>query len=74
MIEADSWAEKGFRAIGPRYLERLPKMKGDVKRGIDTNGDLLVHRNSTDAPERLPLMSRINPPEWYDPVENEPRG
>ncbi|MFM8750481.1 biotin/lipoate--protein ligase family protein [Rhabdaerophilum sp.] len=74
MIEADSWAEKGFRAIGPRYLERLPRMKGDVKRGIDSNGDLLVHRNSTDAPERLPLLSRINPPEWYDPAENEPRG
>lgn len=74
MVEADSWAEKGFRAIGPRYLARLEKSREAGKRGIDTNGDLLIHRDAQAPAERLPLLSRLSPPEWYDPAENEPRG
>lgn len=74
MVEADSWSEKGFRAIGPRYLARLQKETEAGKRGIDSNGDLLVHRDAQSPAERLPLLSRLLPPDWYDPVENEPRG
>jgi biotin-(acetyl-CoA carboxylase) ligase len=74
MVEADSWAEKGFRSIGPRYLARLEKTAEAGKRGLDTNGDLLVHRDANLTPERQPLLSRLSPPEWYDPIENEPRG
>lgn len=74
MVEADSWAEKGFRAIGPRYLARLPGGGKVGRRGIDSNGDLLVHRDADAPAERLPLLSRLSPPEWYDPAENEPRG
>jgi hypothetical protein len=74
MVEADSWAEQGFRAIGPRYLERLPKEAGSGKRGLDVNGDLLFHRDDKAPAERIPLLSRLIAPEWFDPDENEPRG
>jgi hypothetical protein len=74
MVEADSWAEKGFRAIGPRYLDRLPKQPGAGKRGLDVNGDLLLHRDEKSPAERVPLLSRLVAPDWFDPDENEPRG
>ncbi|CAN1538539.1 Biotinyl protein ligase (BPL) and lipoyl protein ligase (LPL), catalytic domain containing protein [Rhabdaerophilaceae bacterium] len=74
MVEVDSWNEKGFRVIGPRYLDRLPRLSGQARRGIDTNGDLLIHQDGKAGAERLPLVSRLSPPAWYDPDENEPRG
>lgn len=73
MVEVDSWVEKGFRAIGPRYLDRLPRIGKQARRGIDTNGDLLIHHDGQEGAERIPLLSRLAAPAWYDPDENEPR-
>jgi hypothetical protein len=42
MTAFDLWGEKGFRAVGEDYLERLPKKKAGEKRILDASGDLLT--------------------------------
>jgi biotin-(acetyl-CoA carboxylase) ligase len=74
MVEVDSWGEKGFSGIGPRYLGRLEKVKGQGKRGIDVNGDLLIHPASgAEGAVREDFRALLAAADWYDSVLNEPR-
>ena len=74
MVEVDSWLERGFSNIGPRYLARLEKSKGDGKRGIDVQGDLLVHRDGVEGAVRSSFLAGLKAPDWFDPLLNEPNG
>ena len=74
MVEVDSWNERGFAGIGPRYLARLEKTNGIARRGIDVDGDLLLHREGGQAvAERVPFLAGLKAAHWFDPVLNEPR-
>jgi biotin-(acetyl-CoA carboxylase) ligase len=74
LVEVDSWGEKGFSGIGPRYLGRLDKVKGQGKRGIDVNGDLLIHAADGSAgATREAFLASLKAADWYDPLLNEPR-
>lgn len=49
MTAFDLWNEKGFRAVGEQYLERLVKKKAGERR-INTNGDLLTSLSGSGRP------------------------
>lgn len=72
MTAFDAWAERGFEPVAQNYLARLPKRRGDGLRGIDSNGDLLVHRGA-GAAERIPLLAILAQPSWLDPATGMPR-
>ncbi len=72
MLAIDSWQEKGFDAVAGNYLARLPTVKG-VRRGIDSNGDLLSRRIGKANVERDRLLPRLAEPTWRDPVTKGPR-
>ncbi len=74
LVEVDSWAERGMAGIGPRYLARLEKSRGETRRGIDENGDLLVHKAEQTAAARVSLVEGLKKPGWFDSLLNEPRG
>jgi biotin-(acetyl-CoA carboxylase) ligase len=72
LVYLDLWQEKGFVPVGQNYLGRLPEEKG-VKRGIDTNGDLLVRRlPDIKVVERQSLIEALAAPDWLDPETGEP--
>jgi Biotin/lipoate A/B protein ligase family len=72
MVHVDAWAERGFRRVGRDWLARLPEDK-TLKRGIDGNGDLLVHRIGVEgAAERQDLLAALAPASWFDPATREP--
>jgi biotin-(acetyl-CoA carboxylase) ligase len=71
MMAFDTWAERGFAAVAESYLARLARASGDGRRGIDSNGDLLVHRE--DGVERVPLLSSLVEVAWLDPATGLPR-
>jgi hypothetical protein len=78
LVEVDSWSEHGMRGIAQRYLDRLEKTAGDGVRGIDENGDLLVHpaqknRHENAVIRRISLARGLVRPDWFDPLLNEPR-
>jgi len=70
MVAFDAWAECGFKAVTDSYLARLPKESGD-RRGIDGNGDLLIHR--AGSAERVPLLPGLREAAWFDPATGLPR-
>ena len=72
MVYVDLWHDKGFVPVGQQYLARLPEEKG-VKRGIDTDGDLLIRRlpNIKDV-EKRSLLAALETPEWLDPETGDP--
>jgi hypothetical protein len=73
MVQFDTLAEKGFRRVGRDYLDRLTEAKG-TKRGIDSNGDLLIHGSGqAEAAERLSLISTLHVPRWFDAETREPK-
>jgi Biotin/lipoate A/B protein ligase family len=72
LVEIDSWLERGFSGIGPRYLARLGQRSDGLKRGIDRNGDLIVAGAGAEA--RTDFLRAIGRPDWYDPLLKEPRG
>ena len=73
MTAFDQWNERGFDLVARNYLERLPKKEGD-RRGIDINGDLLVHKPGANAPpERTNLVDALAKVAWYDPVYRAPK-
>jgi hypothetical protein len=72
MVWFDAWNERGFKPVADAYLARLPKDKAGERRGIDGNGDLLVHR-SAGAAERRALVPTLREPGWYDPKRGGPR-
>jgi hypothetical protein len=73
LVEVDSWAERGMRDIGPRYLARLDKDRGETRRGIDENGDLLVHDEGRPGARRIGLVEGLARADWLDPQSREPR-
>jgi biotin-(acetyl-CoA carboxylase) ligase len=73
MVHFDAWAEKGFRFVGREWLARLPEDK-TLKRGIDANGDLLVHQVGVEsAAERIDMMAALNKCDWFDIETREPK-
>ncbi len=72
MVQFDLWQEKGFVPVGQQFLGRLPEQAG-TRRGIDTNGDLLV-RNLKAGPQadRSDLLAALDQPQWLDPATEEP--
>jgi hypothetical protein len=72
MLHVDAWLEKGFPKVGEQYLARLPRETG-VRRGIASNGDLLVHRaGANGAAERVALLPRLARASWLDPETGLP--
>lgn len=72
MVHFDTWRERGFSPVGTDYLARLSPEKG-TRRGIDANGDLLVHRLGKTGPaERRPLVPALSECCWLDPNTREP--
>jgi hypothetical protein len=74
MTAFDRWNERGFEAIARDYLERLPKHKAGERRGIDSNGDLLVSLPAGGGPpERSSLVDALGRAAWYDPQARGPK-
>ena len=72
MVHFDTWREKEFKPIGADYLARLTPDEG-ARRGIDGNGDLLVHRaGSAGAAERQALVPALAACAWLDRQTQEP--
>lgn len=72
MVQVHEWQDRGFRRIGERWLARLPR-EGAERRGIDGNGDLLVHAPGGSGPAgRTPLVPRLAAPAWLDPETGAP--
>jgi hypothetical protein len=57
--------------VADPYLARLPKEKAGVRRGIDGNGDLLLHH--AGGAERVQLLPALQAAQWYDPATRLPR-
>jgi biotin-(acetyl-CoA carboxylase) ligase len=79
MVATDTWQEKGFTEVAKNYLARLAPVsatgdgKSGVRRGLADNGDLLLRRMATTAPERLALVQALAMPSWLDPATGGPR-
>ncbi len=72
MVHFHTWRENGFKSVGADYLARLTPDRG-ARRGIDPNGDLLVHRLGKSGPaERQPLVQALATCGWLDPATGEP--
>jgi biotin-(acetyl-CoA carboxylase) ligase len=73
MLHVDAWRERGFHKVGRDWLARCPGDKR-LKRGIDGNGDLLIHEIGKEgAAERQPLLDALAKVGWFDPETREPR-
>jgi hypothetical protein len=73
MVQVHTWAERGFKLVGRDFLARLPADK-TLKRGIDGNGDLLVHKAGVEGPaERRPLLPALAKVDWFDLTTGEPK-
>lgn len=73
MTEIDEWLEKGFTGLGQRYLSRLPKSGTDGMRGIDRNGDLMVHPKGGGAEQRTAFLPALAEAFWFDPASGSVR-
>lgn len=73
MVHVHEWQDRGFRRVGERWLARLPR-EGASRRGIDGNGDLLVHEAGAEGPAgRQGLVAMIaDGPTWLDPETGMP--
>ncbi|HEV2557903.1 MAG TPA: biotin/lipoate--protein ligase family protein [Microvirga sp.] len=71
MLAFDAWSERGFKAVADTYLARLPREGGPGRRGIDANGDLLLHHDG--RAERMPLLPGLAEAAWLDPGTGAPR-
>lgn len=69
----DRYAEKGMKPIADGYLSRLPRGEARVRRGIDGNGDLLVHGAEPGAATRAALLPDLKAPAWLDRATGAPR-
>lgn len=84
LVHVDRLNEHGFRKIGEDWLARLPRdgtaSPGEpgsrpgaaTRRGIDANGDLLVHGSGGGPAERRPLLPALAKPSWLDPESGMP--
>ncbi len=73
MVAFDLWGERGFRAVGEQYLERLPKKKAGERRIIDASGDLLITAPMGGPADRFPLVPSLNATSWYDARTGAPK-
>lgn len=73
MLHLDAWANRGFKKVADPYLARLERGKAGERRGIDGNGDLLVHRHGVTGALRTPLLPGLAAAAWYDPARKGPR-
>ncbi len=72
MTHIHTWQELGFKPIGADYLTRLSPEKG-TRRGIDANGDLLIHRlGKSGSAERRELVPALEACGWLDRATKEP--
>jgi hypothetical protein len=71
LVQLDRWNEHGFTPVAQTYLARLPEVTG-IRRGIDTNGDLLTRSLAKPEPERTVLLDALAVPQWRDPATGEP--
>lgn len=72
MVHFHTWRERGFKQVGADYLARLSPDKS-TRRGIDGNGDLLVHRiGKSGAAERQALVLALAECGWLDRSTGEP--
>ena len=72
MSQFDRWQDGGFKGVGADYLARLSPEKG-TRRGIDGNGDLLIHRaGKSGAAERRALLPALAGCGWLDKATGEP--
>jgi hypothetical protein len=78
MVALDAWQEQGFEAVAKSFLARLPPPAGllpggGLRHAIAEDGDLLVRRTRSKAPERLSLLRALRRPSWLDPASSGPR-
>jgi biotin-(acetyl-CoA carboxylase) ligase len=74
MTAFDRWTERGFKAVADDYFARLPKGKAGERRGIDVNGDLLVHAPlDRGPPDRTSLVEALAQSAWYDARHGAPK-
>lgn len=71
MLGFDALREDGFDAVAERYLKRLARRQAGERRGIDGNGDLLIHAGG--SVERLALAPALLEPAWFDPASGMPK-
>ena len=72
LVQLDEITELGFKPVGQRYLARMPDEHG-IRRGIDSNGDLLLHRLPVKSPpKRESLSPLLAKPGWLDPGTGAP--
>lgn len=71
MVAIDAWQQHGFTDVARSYLPRLAREQG-VRREIDDNGDLLLHRIGETEVERRPLLPALAAPSWLDPETGGP--
>lgn len=72
MARIDRWLNDGFTEIGRDYLARLAPEKL-VRRGIDANGDLLIHKIAETGPaDRLSLTDGLSGCGWMNWETGEP--
>jgi Biotin/lipoate A/B protein ligase family len=73
MLGFDTLSAEGFDPIAKRYLARLAIRKAGERRGIDPNGDLLIHRPVGTGVERFGLAEAVREPAWFDPATGLPK-
>jgi hypothetical protein len=74
MVQFDSWKERGFKAVAQDFFSRLPPGKAGERRGIDGNGDLLVHAPLDRGPAaRTRLLPALAAASWYDSENDAPK-
>jgi hypothetical protein len=73
MLAFDTLATEGFDPIAERYLARLAIRKAGERRGIDGNGDLLIHSPIGKGVERFALAEAVREPAWFDPATGMPK-
>lgn len=71
MEVTDHWQSDGFEAVAREYLGRTARER-QVRRRIDDNGDLLLHRIDTGNTERCELVTALATPSWFDPQTGGP--
>jgi biotin-(acetyl-CoA carboxylase) ligase len=72
MVHTDAWQEYGFEAVAKEYVKHMPRDRG-VRRDINENGDLLVHRMGKVEVEVKTLSSLLAAPSWLDPKTRGPK-
>lgn len=74
MVALDTWQEQGFAGVARAYLPYLAaEGEKGVRRQVDENGDLLIHRTGEADIQRRKLLPAFQSPTWFDPQTRGPR-